>query len=351
MLRHTTTFVIGAGANYDLDMPLGVRLADEIRDISNNINLYLNFGQKNSSDIYIQCARNAGLTIGEISEAINLIRRGILGQNSIDDFLHIHHDNNILVKISKIIISGAILNFENKSKLLKEKNRESSIEFDFSDIRSSWYHSFFKLLFGNVRKEQITENLERSKFVIFNYDRCFEYIMYNGIQKLYGESPEFASGIMEKFQISHPYGHLGPIFSSNLLTQKSNLGLTLKFNDNVHRITLGAERIKTYMEDQSENSEIKISKRAIESSDYIVSLGFGFHRQNLEILRPNYKSNLRFFGTAMKFSEENIQAIESDIRSIFCDSSDAAQFHKFSTRLLNSSCADFIERLSRTLFT
>ncbi|WP_156347306.1 MULTISPECIES: hypothetical protein [unclassified Sphingomonas] len=144
----------------------------------------------------------------------------------------------------------------------------------------SWYPSFAQLLMSGVQKSDITSAFENVRFIIFNYDRCFEQYIWSALQDYFLISADEASEVLSKVRFIHPYGSLGPLPWSGGSSAVPLGGGT------VEDIAYIVPRIRTFTE--SVQSDIGgIVKEAMEWATTHVVLGFGYLDQNIQLLSPS----------------------------------------------------------------
>jgi len=288
-----TVFIIGAGANVEIEMPSGIELKEDIIKA-------LNFSSLNNSNknIDILFAMQALRRTEEQIESIaSIISNALPHAISIDNFIDMRRNEPDIALCGKLAIIYSILNAEKKCTLYKYINN------GYSDFLKSWYPLFFQKISENCDINEFKERLKNISFIIFNYDRCFEYYMIHALKVAYGVSNENAENIVENMNIIHPYGKIGDL-------EKIKFGL--EFN---HTHLLGcATNIKTFTED----SDMKITiKKHIDSADQIIFLGFAYHEINLDLLLGKHDFNkspknfIECYGTGYDISEKDIKEIYS----------------------------------------
>jgi hypothetical protein len=143
--------VVGAGASYEVGLPIGSGL-------TTNIESLLGYGRDGGfnpqrGDETIMYA------INELSRADNStnayliacerIRRGMSQAQSIDNFIDSNRSDTKIAVCGKLAIASAILNAERASKLWSDHMKAQS-RIDFAAINQSWFRRFFDMLVENV---------------------------------------------------------------------------------------------------------------------------------------------------------------------------------------------------------
>jgi hypothetical protein len=170
------------------------------------------------------------------------------------------------------------------------------------------------MLGRGVRLEDIEMVFENIGFIIFNYDRCIEHFLLNALRQLYSISEQRAAETLQRLNIIHPYGDVGI-----LKTALSNDGVFYGGDYeglNEDYVDL-AKRIRTYTEakDDEERENMDI---ALRDAERWVFLGFGFHEQNLKLLKPGAGHEQKtVFATALKMSGSDLNVTRGRIAAFF----------------------------------
>jgi hypothetical protein len=168
-----------------------------------------------------------------------------------------------------------------------------------------WYsHLFEKLTNELVKKEDYCRYCENKvSFITFNYDRSLEYFLcesllnsFNGIDA--GKIHEQ----LKKHSIIHVFGQVAGLEWQDIKN---------KYQYRVHPYSVDVQKLAdnlTIIYEEKENPELEEAHKLIESAKRIFFLGFGFARENLEILRiPEILSpSQKVFGTAYNYTEKEI---------------------------------------------
>jgi hypothetical protein len=177
------------------------------------------------------------------------------GQPSIDAFLNSNRHRGGFDLIGKATIAKIILQYEKNS------------SFGGSD---DWMGYLFQIMLEGVNS--LPDFLDNNKvsFITFNYDRFLEYFLFSRIQNSFGVSSEEATAALKEIPIHHVYG--GP-------------GDDIKYAEtSINGWTQSARGIKTIFDDEHDSAAIKSSKMLLEDCIKICLLGFGFHRENIQLL-------------------------------------------------------------------
>jgi len=358
-----TVFIIGAGANVEIGMPSGDALKTEIADIldfspgddgslygdgtvCDAINLY-------SRDRYEHI--NTSMQDRLVNAAINISKAMPLSI-SIDNFIEARKGEKEIEFCGKLAIVSAVLKAENNCALSPVVDETLKIDFiDHTDeiieqrdeqANSSWYPLLFQKITEGCQIDKLAERLDDFSFIIFNYDRCFEYFMYTSLMVYYGIDQDKAKGIVQSLRINHPYGTVGDLWDA-----KGNITFG-KTPDSGQLISL-AKNIKTFTESVNQGKDLDLRiQYLVDRVDRIIFLRFAYHDQNLNLLFKNLdflfapggvplREKINCYGTGYNISDKDLDRIyetlqekckilgDCDISQVLC----ADFFHDFWYRL------------------
>ena len=324
MIKKKILIVVGAGASKEGNLPAGYELKKKIATI---LDISFEHGFKQTTGDYIVC--------GAIQEAINLdnsndtninshlyaawrIRDAMPQAISIDSFIDAHKGDGRLELCGKLAIVRAILEAERNS-LLSFQGFGPNQSLDYESLENTWFNNFMQFLTQNCRVEQLEERLSSIGLIIFNYDRCIEHFLFYSLQTYYGIDSDRAAELIRSLEIYHPYGTVG----------------TLPWYKGADAVEFGAEPtsrqllglsgcIKTFTEGtEPTSSDVVAIRNRMVNSHVILFLGFAFHQQNLNLMKPKLgegevlAGNRRYFGTAKGISESDCDVISSDLQMLF----------------------------------
>ena len=312
------TFVLGAGASFEVSMPTG-------HDLKAKIASSLSFkadpfrGLSGGDDqlreaIYSLGQRpNADGSVDDYYQAARLICAGMPQAPSIDNFIDSHRSNTRIAEVGKLAIASSILKAERQSTLFINPTNIYN-KLDFSRVAETWFNSFFQLICLNSQEEDLPSRLSRVRVITFNYDRTLEHYLFNSIQNYYGSSPERTAEILSHLTVLHPYGQVG-----NLPWQ--NCGVQVPFGGDMHLSSLiqVSTGLRTFTEGTSEQeSQIEQVRESIFEADILAFLGFAYHELNIQLLFGAeqdipVRHSKKVFGTAMGLSESNKKAIAAEL--------------------------------------
>jgi hypothetical protein len=309
MLSKRTVFVVGAGASFELGLPLGKDLRGKIANLLNityEDGWSQSTGDRQINEILLELARETGRRgISDLLQKCWLLRDALPGAISIDNLLDAHRSDPEIALIGKLAITKAILDAERSSALSPHKNGNG--RFNLHNVSGTWLIPLFQILSENLAKEHVSDIFGNCTFIVFNYDRCLEYFLPRALSLYYGIDESLASSIMESANIIHPYGRVGEFGRGKSLS-------TAAFGAKDFDLRKIAEGIKTFSEGlQFENHADEI-KRSITASDQIIFLGFAFHPLNMDIMSVDDPSSVsQIFGTTVGLSDAAVRSVKGGI--------------------------------------
>jgi hypothetical protein len=167
---------------------------------------------------------------------------------------------------------------------------------------------------SDLTREQAELAFANVTLINFNYDRTVEQYLYWALQQ-YGRvsAGESANAVTSLKQI-RPYGSIG-----NLPWQE-NPGPPFGGSERGGNLFSVAKSIRTYTEQQYEGTDQKIDQ-ALDSARLAIFLGFGYHLQNMRLLKPvtgkTYPNIHTVIATAMGVPEEDRGTLEELLRATF----------------------------------
>lgn len=307
MFRANTVFILGAGSSFDFGFPLGADLKSEVaatlshkRDTLGNLKI-----SESGSRILSSVLQAKQLTEQEVLKAAEMIRGGVCLTSSIDHFLWLHSGNVAVSACAKAAIAHLIYEKENScSKLrhLKRDEQRKTNEFD-----KTWAQPFCEICFEGVAAAELEEALSRVKFINFNYDRCVERLMMLAIQALYALPASDAFALANSVDVIHPYGSLGSLDGNASFGQGGKR--------DPFELSSGLKTFSERLEDEGLVDKIKTT---VADAETLVFMGFGYHKQNIEMLVPMTNSKRkRVIGTAKNVAAEAQQVLKLKLESGF----------------------------------
>jgi len=287
-----TVFVIGAGASHEINLPLGNQLKKQIAELftwdSREISIAAHQTPKKTVYQAIELFHTGRISRSSqrLIQGDNTLRwvKTLFLAESIDNFINNHRDNEDLVTCSKIGIIQAILQAERESEIYdyitKRIFNNKSVE--FKELEDSYYVALWKKLIEGCLYDELLERLKQITFIVFNYDRSFEYFFFNIIKEYYEIDEKEAAKAIKEMNIFHPYGQIG------ILDCLSENGISYGFMPTPEKIFTLIPEIRTFTETVNLNDETyKKMYKFITEAERLIFLGFAYHAQNLQLLFQN----------------------------------------------------------------
>ncbi|WP_071870252.1 hypothetical protein [Atopomonas hussainii] len=339
-----TVYVIGAGASYEIDLPVGNQLKDHIAKILNMEFKYNSFKDGNY-DLYQTIRRHTQNNSNETNKYLNEcshIRKNMPLAISIDNFIDSERGNDELALCGKMAIVEAILEAERNSKIFFAEYKGSK-NIDFPRLENTWYLPFFRTLTENLKAEELQERFKTITLIIFNYDRCIEHFLIRSLMSYYRLQEAAAAEILSSLKIIHPYGTVGSLpWQDNLSSTSMEYGGELNHQQHIQY----AQRIRTFTEG-AHSEHMSPLRHSMKNTERLVFLGFAFHRLNMELLmggtHERYKNPMRIecFATAFETSKNDQDSIKASIQHLYAG--------EINISIQNTTCAQLFRDNSRSL--
>ncbi len=165
------------------------------------------------------------------------------------------------------------------------------------------------MIVGSLTRQQVQRALENVTIINFNYDRSFDHYLYASIQSL-GIGPDPAKEIIARGKFIRPYGSLG-----SLPWQDRQ---SVAFGEEYPDLWKLAGGIRTYTERSDNESVVADIKAEMKRAAVAVFLGFGFHKQNVDMLQvADGFQQPAVFVTGCGIDEKNYPPIKARLRAMF----------------------------------
>jgi hypothetical protein len=140
--------------------------------------------------------------------------------------------------------------------------------------------------------------------VCFNYDRCIEHYLTCELMRAYHIERKDAAELVKRLTIWHPYGSIAP------LDTEAN-GIAYGDNESVSgRPFHLAPHITTFTEQHEDRAMIDAIRARICAAEILVFLGFGYYKQNLQLIAPAWPSKIKWIlGTGYGLSGSDINVV------------------------------------------
>jgi glycosyltransferase involved in cell wall biosynthesis len=259
MISNDTLFVLGAGASAPYGYP---KSSGDLKD-----DICLNF--KTDMIKLLDRCKGDYLELGDLltRDADDFIEHFQNSRiQSIDKWLS-HNDR--YREIGKLAIVNAIVKCEDKSQ----------VTFEGKDKSLDWFSMLFNEMMVDVTLPHHF-SYHGAYFITFNYDRVFEHLLYESFKNTFSEvKPEKINEILFNTTIIHIYGCIDdPPWKKGGYKYGESYGL--KYLDEARK------RIKIVGENVAYSPRLFRSQAdlLLRSAKKIFFLGFGYDKQNLEIL-------------------------------------------------------------------
>jgi hypothetical protein len=305
MLRVKTVLVIGAGASLEAGLPLGATLAAKI---SSKLNFKYSSGRLVEGDgefasALNQCAKSQD-ELHRVFAACRRIHDGVKIARSIDNYIDSHRDDADVAFCGKLAIVDSILESERKSKLWLGDN-PAKLHFDMQKLGETWYFELADILCEGKSKNDLTNIFENLNVISFNYDRCLQQALMLYLISRYHVSSQEGLDIVAKLNVFYPYGSIGDFPPVSHVS-----GLPFGVELDKRLLIDYAKRIRTYTEQNSDESFGKEIRAAFDQAKVAIFLGCAYHPQNVSLLSEQGSAHdKKIFGTAIGISKDGVTRI------------------------------------------
>jgi hypothetical protein len=319
MLGRKTLFIIGAGAGFDIEMPMGDKLALLIAEY---LNIRFEHGSRlGSNDLTAEALRLLAKRDDPRADANPYYRagrqifEGLVGwSSSIDGYLNRHQDQPVVQECGKLAIAQIILESENACHLYVEPNASSNNFRDTARVRQSWFQQLWSILeTGIIKSKNIESIFDNLHVITFNYDRTLEHFLLMGLQKAYHLPEKEAAAIINaKLNIDHVYGQV-----ADLPWQDKGHGFAFGRKPGAQDLVHLWKRITTFNEEISDTQLLTKLTNKVSAAERIVFLGCHFHDQNMKLLRAESPvGNGSVYATGIGRSKAALTTVESQLREM-----------------------------------
>ena len=310
MFQKKTVFVVGAGASAEFDMPTGDTLKNDIADLLSRKNANQN-GDPHTTFRAVMMATLGKTERQAFSEPGFHLAAALPSFVSIDEALHYFSSDDKIVKIGKLATAYILLKYERGSTIAPASHSGRS---DVSRCSHTWLAELFSMSLSFAKREAVKDAFENIHFINFNYDRVIETYIATALQTLGGLTAPSAEKIAATLNMVRAYGDLGP------LPIADPRGIPFGFNpyDQGNRLEEIANRIRTYTEQEGDPSIRQKIGGLMREAELVVFVGFGFHQQNVALLRSSGRSK-PVFATAYKIDKDNYGLFSQNLTEFFGD--------------------------------
>jgi hypothetical protein len=279
MFNKPTILIIGAGASFELGMPLG---SDLIGLVAERLRFRFEGGYRQvsgDSTLVELLKQRYGQAVGEYTSAANELVSVLSNFVSLDEALHYLSAQEKSVSVGKLGIVYSILMAERGSILryVPELGRPN-----VAAAGATWLRQFLSMALAAAKRQDIRTVFENVTFINFNYDRTLEQYLFWALQETAGIRVEEAKQVVGSLKVIRPYGRVGPLDWQDAPETGVKFGGPDYFGPTLFGL---AEQIRTFTEQYESNIPTQIDV-ALATANVIIVLGFGYHDQNTKLLRP-----------------------------------------------------------------
>jgi len=263
MFQRQIVFIVGAGCSAEYGFDVGTGL---LRRIANKM--------EEPDHCILQALLRVPGGNHNVEARLRRFAAGVQSHETIDQYLDFVRDDPIAVELGKIAIARCILEQEEQSGLGDDALRRG-----MGPHADRWMSRLIARILRDLGRDNVENAFQNITFISFNYDRVIEQIAFHQIFNATGSDKETAA-TLSGLRVIHPYGSLGR------LPWQSGPDV-VEFGEGAadpHAIRRAARSLSTFTEtvDSAIGNDIT---HAIASADQICFSGFGYIRQNMELLQ------------------------------------------------------------------
>jgi len=290
MITEKTVFILGAGAS----APYGYPTGEELRRI-----ICFDYPKIANQDIYFDREDNGNQDKRDTAKKAKKLAEVFYksSASSIDLFLSANRDYS---EIGKRAIICSIHRAEMLSKFREE----------ISDPKNDWYTYLYRRMTKILTEPDSYKGFGNNKvsFITFNYDRSLEYFLYESLTNFFTTIPlqKIKTAKLIPFPFLHVYGKI-----ANLPWQTAN-GIEYKKKEIGSVIDKMINNIRIIYDKTANENDINTMKGTIQNAKRIFFLGFGYAKENLDILDlPNIlRKGQKIYGTAYGWTNKEIEDLK-----------------------------------------
>lgn len=295
MFKPNTVLIVGAGASNEVGLPLGTDLVEQIAGLLSFQRDELTGRLPEQNDFVRELMNRAGpYKLRHYERAAVQMIAGMRSAESVDRFIDRNRHDEYIRTLGKAAIVKAISFKERKTGLFSDKGEAIRGR---SNIDETWYWTLVRMLLeGSPPPESLFDDIS---IICFNYDRCIEHYLACELMRSYHIDRVEAAKLVSRLTIWHPYGTIAP-----LDTQEPN-GVAYGDNESVSgRCFQLSSRIRTFTEEHEDHAMIDAIRARIRAAETVVFLGFGYYKQNLELIEPKGPTQVKWIlGTGFGLSD------------------------------------------------
>lgn len=363
MFSRKTTLILGAGASAELGLPLGRSLQAKIQQqLKSELEILqqANVNQLHATDAPIAVALSRrGRNHNSIKTTHHKLAEGVVEGPSIDTFLHNNSHDPLMVEAGKAAIVHQILTSEQQSfasneyasrRHFESENQHRQVPHNIGGLKWDTYaiqNSYLGVVWDEVCQDHgmrtVDKMFDNLSVINFNYDRSIEYVLHRKLSRTFPDiRKEVCNRIVDAIDVIRPYGspHGSEAYSEASLAYGS---------EDLRNLSSYIDNIRTYTEAIDENLESRI-KSTIMASEVVIILGFGFHRQNLDLISSGGDSRKSVYFSALGLSVDDMEAYRREIlrRIVGAPPHDSVLINQ--VRATQRSCAETLSTFRHGIF-
>ena len=280
MIRTRTTFIVGAGAGTELQMPTSRELIQRIAQSFDFERFTGDIQTRDNTVLQQYLARLAAplkATFEDMRAAADRIFRAASLIESIDAILEQQSHDPLTAAAGKIAVAHFICQAESKSTIRPEPKAPGELPMQGSE---NWLFEFARLVTSGVPRNRAENCLDNVTVVSFCYDRAIEHFLPYSFAMAFGMSLDEAQAIVcARLTIVRPYGEIGRLPWQPGDAPECDWGTEMP--ENINRL---AGQIRTIGEASRDRPTIAAIGAAVTEAQHLAILGFGFDPANVELL-------------------------------------------------------------------
>jgi hypothetical protein len=239
MIRSKTVFVLGAGASFPFNYPLGSELYQCVVRNFQRGGVYRD-----------HLVNTTGFTHAEVDRFLLALSRS--GQTSVDAFLERRHEE--FLDIGKAAMAIDLLLREQEHLLWQQPN---------------WMLYLYDRM-SSETLEQFSDNVV--SFITFNYDRSLEHYLFVSLKNSFGAQLNACAKVLANIPIVHLHGRLG-----YLPWQRENNRAYGDISITAHAVEKCAREMRVVHEDITDrDKDFNQAKQLLKDARRVYLMGFGF---------------------------------------------------------------------------
>jgi hypothetical protein len=311
VFRSQTLLIVGAGASKEAGLPTGDELKKSIvAKLTVHRQGTINLASSDDAmHMAYMLSRFSREKQRDYWQAASMICRGMVDAKSIDAYIHAHKGNEDIEVCGKLAIVQSILEAERRSAMkITSAPGVSPESIDQASLSNTWYEKFFRLLHEDISVSELDKLFDNVSIISFNYDRCIEHFLYHKIQNYYGVDAAAAANLVPP--VIHPYGAVGP-----LPWRDAKRGVAFGYHAKGEELlSIAMKRIVTFTESFEDSAMRDRIETDVGKAETVIFLGFGFHRQNMDLLTAPNKTQIRnIFATAVGVSDSDLCQLSEEV--------------------------------------